>query len=124
MQEVWNEALMELQGRVPDKIFNHPQNHSAYVRIADWRVPGLEGPQPLGFCLTDIAVPPRLQGQGYGRTLMRMALDWADENSIDLCITIAPAGAMDYDDLEAWYRRCGFEYDDRGIMRRKARACH
>lgn len=99
----------------PDVIFNDPDIRSAYVRMAHW-------PEPLGWTLTDIAVPPRHQGQGRGRRLMRRALQWADANGVQLSICIAPAGGeMGYDELEDWYRRVGFEWDDSGMMKRKAR---
>lgn len=95
-----------------DVVFNVEGVRSAYVRMAHW-------PPPLGWTLTDIAVPPASQGQGLGRELMKRALEWADTEQVSLCITVAPAGPMDYEALESWYMRLGFAYDDKGILRRE-----
>lgn len=98
-----------------DVIFDHPLCRTAYVRMAHW-------PDPLGWTLTDVAVPIKHQGKGFGRELMQRALAWADENDVTLCITIAPTGILDYEALEAWYQRLGFVYDELGILRRSPRA--
>lgn len=98
-----------------DVFFHIPEAPYAYVRIAEWM-------EPLGWTLTDIVVPPKHQGQGHGRRLMKLALDWADHNGITLCITVAPTGPLDYDALDAWYRRLGFQPDRHDILRRKPHA--
>lgn len=87
-------------------------NRRSYVRLSRW-------PDPLGWTLTDIVVDIRHQGKGYGRALMKEALDHADRAGLEVALVVAPVGGLPYEAVDAWYRRLGFTEDDIGMMRRQ-----
>lgn len=72
------------------------------------------------WAVTEVAVKPKLRGQGYGRLLMAEVLADADREGVTLCLEILPDhpafGGLTYEQLEAWYMRLGFVWNDEGFM--------
>lgn len=61
-----------------------------------------------GMLLTRINVPREHRGKGHARALLKRILDDADNEGVTLWLEISPSDGLDYDQLEAWYRRRGF----------------
>jgi predicted N-acetyltransferase YhbS len=57
--------------------------------------------------LTRLAVQKR--GQGAGKRLMERVLTDADEEGIDLMLSVDPSPGIDEARLRAWYQRLGFQ---------------
>lgn len=74
-----------------------------------------------GLIITRINVPAAFRGQGYARALLGRICAEADVKRQKLWLEISPSDGLDYDMLEAWYRRAGFR-DVGGIFCRKPRA--
>ncbi len=87
-------------------------NH--HIAIADLSTDFYSG-TPSQLYLSRINVPGDHIGQGFGRTLMHQVLDAADDEAITLALELNPTYGLSFDQLEAWYRRLGFEYDDNMI---------
>jgi predicted GNAT family acetyltransferase len=81
-----------------------------YVAIADlyegW---GLKST----WMVSRVNVPEKHRGNGYGSILLKTVTNDADQEGITLRLEIFPSGQMSYEQLEAWYRRNGFEYIDK-----------
>jgi hypothetical protein len=73
-----------------------------------------------GYVICRINVPYRFRSQGIGRRIMASALADADAEGVDLWLDINPYGEMTYEQLEAWYVRCGFVKQDSGRYLRKS----
>lgn len=66
-----------------------------------------------GMLLTRINVPKAARGRGHARRLLDRILEDADHFRVTLFLEISPSDGLDFDQLEAWYMRHGFErYDD------------
>ena len=95
----------------PDKVFTVEAGKGrAYARLAYWF-------EPLHWTLTDIFVPYGQQGNGIGSQLLRMVVNHADEEGLDICLSVQPEGGLSYEKLVEWYARYGFIWED-GIMKR------
>ena len=70
--------------------------------------------------LNRINVPAKYRGVGVGSALLIEVLGSADAEGIDLYLDLNPYGALNYEQLEAWYARHGFVWH-KGRMRRLAR---
>lgn len=78
--------------------------------IADVTAPGTFDTIP-GCVVNRINVPHKHRGQGHGSTLLRQICEDADREGVSLHLCINPTGPLDYDQLEKWYRRYGFDDD-------------
>lgn len=78
--------------------------------IADLSTPGAFGDIP-GYVVNRINVPVSHRGRGHGRELLREICRDADSEGATLYLCINPTGPLDHDQLDAWYRRYGFEDD-------------
>src|SRR5215204_1801378 len=58
--------------------------------------------------ITRVNVPVASRGRGIGTQLLKMILNDADAEGIVLVLEISPSDGLDFDQLEAWYRRHGF----------------
>jgi predicted GNAT family N-acyltransferase len=67
-----------------------------------------------GYVLARVNTPARFRGKGIARQLMSQMLTDADQDKVDLWLDINPYGPMDYDQLAAWYIRCGFVLQPNG----------
>lgn len=65
---------------------------------------------PPGKCmlLTRINVPRMHRGNGVARRLMQQVLRDADAERVTIYLHISPSDGLDFEQLEAWYERCGF----------------
>lgn len=61
-----------------------------------------------GFIVNRVNTPHDHRGKGYARELMRECLADADAEGVTLYLWINPYGDMTYEQLSAWYIRCGF----------------
>ena len=66
-----------------------------------------------GRVISRINVPRENRGKGYGSQLLRQVLDIADQEKIRLYLEIAPSDGLNYEQLEAWYKRYGFVWHPR-----------
>lgn len=81
-----------------------------YRAIADL-CPALEMGLPgNGWIITRINVPEKNRGKKIGTDLLNRICVEADCNKVILYLEIHPSGGLDYDQLEAWYLRHGFEH--------------
>lgn len=80
------------------------------VAIADVSAPldGVPGVPDGAWCVNRVHVMRPYRGRGHGREVMRRLLAAADGEGVALWLTINPYGELTFDDLDAWYRRCGF----------------
>lgn len=67
---------------------------------------------PGTWVISRINIPERFRGMGHGSKLLKRIVAQADAEGVILGLTINPYGAMDYEDLEAWYIRYGFFHHD------------
>lgn len=88
-----------------------------YIGIAD--LTNIGEMVPGSMTITRINIPAAYRGQGYGTQLLRSITQAADEAGVDLSLEIMPSGPLDYDDLEAWYKRHGFTQIGDNIYYRK-----
>lgn len=72
-----------------------------------------------GLIITRINVPIQYRGLGHGSKLLDEICGEADMDGIKLHLEISPSDGLDYNQLDAWYRKRGFKY--RGIYIRKPR---
>lgn len=72
-----------------------------------------------GYMITRINVPDQHRGKGLGSKLLKEICDAADAEGVMLWLEIMPSGPLDYDALEAWYKRYGFKGN--GMYKRKPR---
>jgi GNAT superfamily N-acetyltransferase len=70
-----------------------------------------------GLLLTRINTPRAHRGKGVARALMAQILSDADAEGVTLFLHISPSDGLNYNQLKAWYERCGFV--DRGIVFRR-----
>lgn len=75
----------------------------------------------LGWIITRINVPAEFRGTGAGTRLLKQITDDADEHGVTLWLEISPSDGLNYEELEAWYKRHGFRWyrGSFGIMRRR-----
>ena len=71
------------------------------------------------WCLSRINVPEGFRGKGIGSQLLKEILVDADKEKQTIALEIVPSGDMDYDALEAWYKRYGFEHANSWTMIRR-----
>lgn len=71
----------------------------------------------IGWQITRINVPEKYRGQGIASQLLRDIIAEADREQVRLYLEIVPTGGLNYDQLDAWYRRHGFK-PWKGILRR------
>lgn len=83
--------------------------------IADLIAPGELTPN---WTITRINVPEKFRGNGLGSKLLDEILADADAEGQALQLEILPSGPLDYDQLEAWYKRRGFRRTVGGYMKR------
>jgi len=62
-----------------------------------------------GLIITRINVPKPHRGKGIAHKLLTQCCDDADILGIDLWLEIQSSDGLSYDQLEAWYKRHGFE---------------
>jgi predicted GNAT family N-acyltransferase len=72
----------------------------------------------LGWIITRINVPQQARGRGHARELLKQILEEADATQTTLWLEISPSDGLNYDELEAWYKRHGFR-NVGGIYRRR-----
>lgn len=70
-----------------------------------------------GFIITRINVPKEFRNKGVASKLLQRVLDEADKEKINLWLEISASDGLNYDQLEAWYKRHGFKGTT--ILRRK-----
>jgi len=70
------------------------------------------------FLITRINVPVEFRSQGYGTALMEKVTEDADLEEVTLALEICPYGELDYDQLQSWYERFGFEEVDGNFFKR------
>ena len=85
---------------------------------------GIENPLPMldvnSALITRINVPDRYRGNGIGSKLLQQILKDADQEGITLYLEILASGGLTYIQLDAWYRRHGFIWDEeQSLMFRK-----
>lgn len=56
-----------------------------------------------------INTPLSYQGKGIASELLRECLADADKDDVTLQLEIVPSGTLNYDELQAWYERYGFQ---------------
>lgn len=78
-------------------------------------------PEHDGLLLNRINVPKTQRGKGNARKLVSQVLADADAERVTLYLWIQPSGGLDFDQLEAWYRRLGFESYREHLYRRLPR---
>lgn len=84
-------------------------NHAPEVDL----LPGYEmGLGESSRVVSRVITPRRLRKQGRARDLMQEVLRDADAEGITLWLEINPYGEMNYEALEAWYKRLGFQWHD------------
>lgn len=71
-----------------------------------------------GLIITRINVPRDYRGQGHARELLRQITADADKTHTTLFLEIMSSDGLNYDQLEAWYKRAGFR-SWHGIYKRK-----
>ena len=74
-----------------------------------------------GRFITRINVPPPHRGQGIASKLLKAITTDADAAGAVLYIAASASGGLDEKTLSDWYRRHGFEGDQRQLMRRAPR---
>jgi len=60
------------------------------------------------WTITRINVPDKFRGRGHGSALLQQIVDDADNERVIIQLQIYPSGPMDYQQLESWYHRYGF----------------
>lgn len=65
-----------------------------------------------GYVIARVNTPFQHRRQGIARRLMAELLADADAEGVELWLDINPYGEMTYQQLAAWYGRCGFEKVD------------
>lgn len=94
-----------------------------HLRLED--PPGLAildvaGPKSVKqLVLTRVNVPKKHRGNGHASTLLKMALEDADQEGITLVLGVVPSDGLDAETLTAWYLRNGFEVMEGNILIRK-----
>lgn len=61
------------------------------------------------YVINRINVPQKYRGQRHGSFLLKSICDQADHFRVDLALCINPYGALNYEQLHAWYTRYGFK---------------
>lgn len=73
------------------------------------------GEEPYIF-IHMIKVPEESRGLGYASKLLKQILDYADNNQLLVQLEVSTTDydetGLSVDELEAWYERYGFIYDD------------
>lgn len=94
---------------------------TCYVIKEVWAIADLVSPGELmpHWTITRINVPVDHRGHGYGRQLLQMIIDDADQESITLALEPSPSDGLDYDQLVNWYARHDFVMGSLGYMIRK-----
>ena len=64
------------------------------------------------WVITRINIPAAHRGKGIGSELLRNTCKDADRLGCILKLGLNPYGPLDREQLEAWYKRYGFEWDD------------
>ena len=92
--------------------------HLYHIRLSPTRVAVADLMElPCGcWMLTRINVPHGFRGRGHGSELLEEVLNDADAEEVTLKLTINPYGGLNYDQLQSWYERRGFQcqIDDEG----------
>lgn len=73
-----------------------------------------------GYIITRINVPVAHRGKGHASALLRECCDEADREGTTLWLEIAESDGLNYNQLEAWYKRYGFR--GFGIYRRRPKS--
>ncbi len=74
---------------------------------------GVDGMDPEGLIISRVNTPFDHRCKGHARELMRECLADADAEGVTLYLHINSYGHMTYEQLSAWYIRCGFEVRSR-----------
>lgn len=84
---------------------------SQYKRVGDVALAVLDCVETHpGVCMiTRINTPAKFRGQGIASGLLKQTLALADRLGVVMTLSIHPSDGLDYDALDAWYRRHGFE---------------
>lgn len=64
------------------------------------------------YTINRIWVAPSHRGKGFGSQVMQKVLADADAQGITLRLLVAPQDGLKYEELVAWYERCGFVQSD------------
>ncbi len=62
-----------------------------------------------------INVPRKYRGKGFGSRLLKQIIKDADSQGVRLMVGIVASDGLNYDQLEAWYKRHGFEQEEENI---------
>jgi len=89
---------------------------TARIAIADLSDLGSEG-----IYITRINVPENYRGKGYGTALLKMVLEEADKEHIELKLEVLASGGLSKTQLQKWYKRYGFVRTKVGTFIRKAK---
>lgn len=94
--------------------------HTWYVDYEHRGIADLVKPGELTdyWTITRINIPAEHRGHGYGSDLLRRILADADEEGVILALEVFPSGPLDYDVLEQWYGRYGFQMTSQGYLLR------
>lgn len=74
-----------------------------------------------GIYITRINVPEQFRGQGHGTALLKMILEDADKEDLELKLEVYASGALNMEQLQEWYSRYGFIKHKFGHYVRKAK---
>lgn len=79
-----------------------PEGMSAVANVDSYMISNV-------WTLRRINVPEKHRGKGHGSDLLRQVCEAADEAQMPVQLTVYASGALDDDQLTAWYKRYGFE---------------
>lgn len=71
------------------------------------------------YIVTRINVPKEFRGCGSGTKLLKMFLDDADKEGVDIVLWVLESDGLSSDELTKWYKRHGFvDFRDQLLIRR------
>ena len=90
-----------------------------YIGISQGKMASIDlTPYDKGWMITRIFVSEDSREQGFGSQVLQLALEDADAEGVILYLPVYPYGYVEYQRLEAWYRRHGFQRW-KGLFRRR-----
>ena len=90
------------------KVYYVSKEHNAIADVSPGEHIGF--PQPRAYVINRINVPKKHRGNGVASRLLQNILDDADEEGATLHLEINPSDGLTFRQLEAWYKRRGFEW--------------